>query len=94
MLNNEWSTFGKVNFKIFYWNRFRRLFPALMLVVIFSAIVSPLFLSPLGQLQVAIKTQLGAMLMMANQVIASSTEGGILSTLTSLFEPLESYLNI
>jgi peptidoglycan/LPS O-acetylase OafA/YrhL len=75
MLQREWSAFGAINFKAFYWNRFRRLIPALSLVVISSAILSVMMLPPVGVLEAAIKTQLGAMLMSANQVIANSTGG-------------------
>ena len=73
MLYREWSSSGKINFLQFYLRRFQRLIPALALVVSFSAFMSAVILSPIGAQQTAAKTQIGAMLISANQVIANTT---------------------
>jgi peptidoglycan/LPS O-acetylase OafA/YrhL len=75
MLYREWSSSGKVRFGEFYKRRFQRLIPALALVVSFSALMSAVILPPIGAQQTAAKTEIGAMLLSANQVIANTTGG-------------------
>ena len=73
VLLREWNETGKIRFGSFYLRRFRRLTPALALMVTCTVAFSLLVLSPLGPLQTAAKTGLGAMLLSANAVIANLT---------------------
>ena len=75
MLHREWLTTGRVDLGRFYWRRFKRLTPALALVVVVTVLLSALLLSPLGPQQNAALTGLGAMGLVANFVIASTTNG-------------------
>lgn len=75
MLQREWMRSGSIRFGRFYLRRFRRLTPALALMVTVTMVVSTPLLSPLGTQQVAAKTGMGAMLLAANLVIATSTGG-------------------
>jgi peptidoglycan/LPS O-acetylase OafA/YrhL len=75
MLEREWSKHGRIRFGAFYLRRFRRLTPALAVVVCVTLVGALLFLSPLGPLQTAAYTALGAMFISANAVIASTTGG-------------------
>ena len=75
MLLREWSATGRVSLGAFYVRRFKRLAPALALMVGVTAIVSSLVLSPLGAQQTAAETGAGAMLLVANWVIAGATGG-------------------
>ena len=75
MLSREWEATGRIDIVRFYSRRFRRLTPALAVMVSLTLAVSALVLSPLGPQQVAAGTGLGAMAMLANVVIASGTGG-------------------
>lgn len=75
MLQRELATSGRVDFARFYVRRFKRLTPALALTVLAAMAASAFVLSPLGPQQQAAKTGLGAMGLVANWVIASSTGG-------------------
>ncbi len=75
MLEREWSKHGRIRFGNFYLRRFRRLTPALAVVVCVTLVGSLLFLSPLGPQQTAAYTGLGAMFIAANAVIAGTTGG-------------------
>lgn len=75
MLRREWEATGRIRFGAFYLRRFKRLTPALALVVAVTAIASSLVLSPLGPQQDAVGTGIGAMLLVANWVIAGTTSG-------------------
>jgi peptidoglycan/LPS O-acetylase OafA/YrhL len=75
LLQREWSATGRIRFGAFYLRRFKRLTPALALVVASTVIASALVLSPLGPQQTAAKTAVGAMLLSANRVIAETTGG-------------------
>ena len=75
MLSLEWSRNGSINFRRFYSNRFKRLTPALALMVSSTLILSALLLSPTAPLENTAKTGLGAMLLVANLVIARTTGG-------------------
>src|SRR4029077_555271 len=59
----------------FYLRRFKRLIPALALVVACTAIASALVLSPLGDQQTVAESGIGAMFLVANWVIAGNTGG-------------------
>ena len=75
MLYREWSANGRVSFKRFYLRRFRRLTPALSVMVATTVLASALVLSPLGAQQTTAQTAVGAMFMVANFVIASTSGG-------------------
>lgn len=75
MLRREWQTAGRISFGKFYLRRFQRLFPALALVVVVTMLISVAVLSPLGPQQTAAKTGIGAILIVANVVIARTTGG-------------------
>ncbi|MDO5697144.1 MAG: acyltransferase [Dermatophilus congolensis] len=70
MLLRELHTHGRVRFVRFYIRRFKRLTPALALVVSVTMILSALLLTPPGAREVAAQTALGAVFLMANFVIA------------------------
>lgn len=59
----------------FYLRRYRRLIPALSLMVLFTLVVGLLLLSPFGPMQNTAKTGIGAMLLSANLVIERTTGG-------------------
>jgi peptidoglycan/LPS O-acetylase OafA/YrhL len=75
MLHREWHQTGRIKFGRFYLRRFKRLTPALALMVAVTMLISVLVLSPLGPQQTAAKTAIGAMLLAANFVIARTTGG-------------------
>lgn len=75
MLQREWRRNGSVRLGHFYVRRFRRLTPALALLVSVVLAVSFLVLSPLGTQQNAALTGVGAILLVANFVIARTTGG-------------------
>lgn len=70
MLVRELARNGRVDFRRFYLRRFKRLTPALALMVCVTMILAALLLSPLGTQQDAARTAIGAMLLGANYVIA------------------------
>lgn len=73
MLYRESQESGRINFRRFYWRRFKRLTPALALMIAVVLALSALILSPLGPQQNAAKTGIGAMLLAANVVIDRTT---------------------
>ena len=75
MLMREWAASGRIAFGSFYLRRFRRLTPALALMVSVTMIGSAFLLSPLGPQETAAQTGIGAMLLAANAVIAATTGG-------------------
>ena len=75
MLMREWATSGRIAFGSFYLRRFRRLTPALALMVGVTMVASAFLLSPLGPQETAAQTGIGAMLIVANAVIAATTGG-------------------
>ena len=75
MLGREWRTSGRINFGRFYFRRFTRLTPALAVMVLTTLLASAAVLSPLGIQQTAAKTAIGAMLLSANYVIATTSGG-------------------
>jgi peptidoglycan/LPS O-acetylase OafA/YrhL len=75
MLHREWHLTGRIRFGRFYLRRFKRLTPALALMVAATMVVSAAVLSPLGTQQTAAKTAIGAILLAANFVIARTTGG-------------------
>ena len=75
MLAREHATTGSISVRTFYVRRFRRLTPALALTVAVVAVVSALVQSPMGAQQVTAETGIGAMLLIANLVVSSTTGG-------------------
>ena len=64
---------GKISLKQFYLRRFRRLAPALAIVILFTLVASAFVLSPLGTQQNAALTALAATLSLGNVAIALTT---------------------
>lgn len=75
MLGREWARDGRISFARFYLRRFKRLTPALAVLICVTVILSAFVLSPLGTQQTVAKTAIGAVLLVANFVIASTTGG-------------------
>jgi len=75
MLGREWAKSQTIRFSTFYARRFRRLTPALALLVVGVVVLSALIASPMGDQQIAAKTGIGALLLSANIVIAKTTGG-------------------
>jgi peptidoglycan/LPS O-acetylase OafA/YrhL len=73
MIQREHSSTGRFSFGKFYLRRFKRLTPALALMVAVTMILSFCLLSPFGTQQLAAQTGLGAMLLVANFVISENT---------------------
>jgi peptidoglycan/LPS O-acetylase OafA/YrhL len=73
MIDRERSRTGRFNFGQFYLRRFKRLIPALALVVGVTMVLSFFLLSPFGTQQMAAETGAAAMLLSANFVIAWNT---------------------
>lgn len=73
MLAREWDQSGRINFGQFYLRRFRRLTPALALMIAVTTVISAVVISPLGPQQTVAETAIGAMLFVANIVIAATT---------------------
>ena len=59
MLEREWTRSGRIRFTRFYSRRFKRLTPALALMLAATMVMSALILSPLGPQENAAKTALG-----------------------------------
>jgi peptidoglycan/LPS O-acetylase OafA/YrhL len=75
MIDREWSSTGRFGFGRFYLRRFKRLTPALALMVAVTMILACCLLSPFGPQQWTAQTGIGAMLLVANFVIAQTTGG-------------------
>jgi peptidoglycan/LPS O-acetylase OafA/YrhL len=75
MLQREWSETGSLRFPAFYARRFRRLTPALALMVSFTAVASALVVSPLLNQRNGGESGIGAMLLFANVVITRTVGG-------------------
>jgi peptidoglycan/LPS O-acetylase OafA/YrhL len=75
MLQREWAITGRLDFARFYMRRFKRLTPALAVIVTVTAAVSAFVLSPFGDQQTTAKTAIGGIFLVANAVIARTTGG-------------------
>jgi|KBSSwiStaDraftv2_1062776.scaffolds.fasta_scaffold02149_1 peptidoglycan/LPS O-acetylase OafA/YrhL len=75
MLDREWQQRGSIRFKNFYIRRFKRLTPALALMVAVTMFFAIAIVSPSGPQQATGKTAVGAMGLAANLVIARTTGG-------------------
>jgi peptidoglycan/LPS O-acetylase OafA/YrhL len=74
-LLREYASTGSIHLGNFYKRRFMRLAPTLSLVITFTSVLGMLFLSPFGPQQNTGLTAIGAMMSMANVVIARTTGG-------------------
>jgi peptidoglycan/LPS O-acetylase OafA/YrhL len=72
MINHERSSTGHFRFGRFYLRRFKRLTPALALMVAVTMILSFCLLSPFGIQQLAAQTGVGALLLAANFVVTGN----------------------
>jgi peptidoglycan/LPS O-acetylase OafA/YrhL len=70
MIQREYSSTGRFRFGQFYLRRFKRLMPALALMVAVTMVLSFYLLSPFSSQQIAAQTGLGAMVLAANFVIS------------------------
>ncbi len=70
LLTREWQRNAAIRLRHFYWRRFKRLTPALAVLVACVAVMSMFLQSPLGPQQDTARTGLGAMLLLANLVLA------------------------
>lgn len=75
MLMREFNSTGGINFPKFFGRRFRRLTPALALVLLVTLVASSLIQSPFGEQKVTAATALGGMALAANAVIFRATGG-------------------
>lgn len=75
MLSREWELTKKINLSQFFGKRFRRLAPALGLMVSVTVVSSAAVLSPFGPQQTVSQTAIGATLVAGNIVIATSSGG-------------------
>jgi len=75
MLMRELDRTGRIDLRAFYIRRFKRLTPALALVIGVTVAVSLVLLSPLGPVQNAAATGWGAIFLLANLVIDRTTGG-------------------
>ena len=74
-LQREWDGSHRIRFARFYMRRFKRLTPALALMVTVTMLLTAVVISPLGAQQNAAKTAIGAMFIASNVVIANTTGG-------------------
>jgi peptidoglycan/LPS O-acetylase OafA/YrhL len=75
MLLREWQRTGTISLPRFYLRRFKRLTPALAVMVTVTLIGAVLLFSPFDQQVIAGQTALGALFIVANWVIATTTGG-------------------
>jgi len=75
MLLREKQRTGRVKLTSFYVRRFRRLTPALALMVAVTVLVAAFLMSPLGSQQLTATTAFGAIFLFANIAIARTTGG-------------------
>lgn len=72
-LLREYQRFGRIRFGQFFLRRFKRLFPALLVVVALTLVVATVFLPPFANEDRALLTGLGAIFISANLVIDVTT---------------------
>jgi peptidoglycan/LPS O-acetylase OafA/YrhL len=75
LLDREFAASGRIRFRRFFFRRFKRLTPALAIMLIFTMLVSVLVLSPPSSVQKVALTALGAIAIAANVVIARTSGG-------------------
>jgi peptidoglycan/LPS O-acetylase OafA/YrhL len=75
MLQREYLETGRLKFSSFYLQRFKRLTPALALLISVTLVLASIIMSPEGPQQVVATTAVGAMFFVANFIIARTTGG-------------------
>lgn len=75
LLHREWLSSGSVRLRTFYVRRFRRLAPAMAVMLVVTLALSVVLLSPFGAQQTTARTALAATLLVANAAIAQNTGG-------------------
>lgn len=75
LLQREHATHGRIRFGRFFARRFRRLTPALAVIVSVTVVLSTLLLGPFGPQQITAETGAAAMVLAANVVIALGSGG-------------------
>ena len=75
MLHREWVSTHRIRFGQFYLKRFKRLTPALAVMVTVTLLISSIVLYPFDTQENLVATAIGAMLLSANFVIAHTTGG-------------------
>jgi peptidoglycan/LPS O-acetylase OafA/YrhL len=75
LLHKEWSVTGRIDMFAFYARRFRRLFAALVLVVISTVVISAFVLSPFGEIQ-QVAQSASASFVFASNFFFEMTTGG------------------
>jgi peptidoglycan/LPS O-acetylase OafA/YrhL len=73
MLHREYVAQGRIKIGTFYARRFKRLVPALSVMVTATLVISVFVLSPFGAQQETAKTAIGSMLLSANYWIAETS---------------------
>lgn len=73
MLHREYVAQGRIKIVAFYTRRFKRLVPALSVMVTVTLVISVFVLSPFGAQQETSKTAIGSMLLSANYWIAETS---------------------
>lgn len=73
MLCREWTRSGRVDFARFYWRRFKRLTPALAFMILVVVPAAGFILPPATAQRATVETALGAIMLVANLVIARSS---------------------
>ena len=73
MLAREFERHGRIRFGTFYLRRFKRLSPALALVLSFTLIGAAFTLSPYGSQEVVVTTAIGSVFLVANLAIMRTT---------------------
>ena len=84
MLHREWARTGRIRFGQFYLKRFKRLTPALALMVGVTLMISTVLFSPFGHQTYAAATGVGALLLSANFVISKTTGGYLVPVLKTI----------
>ena len=85
MLEREWQRRGSIGLPSFYFRRFKRLFPALSLLVSVSIAACALFLSPFGsEVEVSALTGIGAVLIAEVHVARVFANPGKISLVASV----------
>lgn len=75
LLHKEWTNTGQIAIFDFYARRFRRLFAALVLVVISTVVISILVLSPYGEIKQVTQSAAASMVFVSN-IFFEMTTGG------------------
>lgn len=81
ILHNEWSVSGRIDLLGFYARRFRRLFAALVLVILCTAVISAIVLSPHGEIKDVMRSAAASLVFVSNYYF-EMTAGGYFDVAT------------